>query len=137
MRPDEHVNWQVWAYKDNGGGALWRTFLAEQRALLRELDELERALPAVEVPVLVLADPRDRLVPVVTARCRAQLLPHARLQLINGAGHRLPRRASGAVADAIGAFLSAMDAEVSQADLGPAPHRAGPRRLVSGLRDIA
>ena len=62
-------------------GALWRTFLAEQRALLRELDELERALPAVEVPVLVLADPRDRLVPVVTARWLAQLLPHARLQL--------------------------------------------------------
>ncbi|HEY2638335.1 MAG TPA: hypothetical protein VGI66_00425 [Streptosporangiaceae bacterium] len=36
---------------------------------------------------------------------------NARLQLINGAGHHLPRRASGAVADAIGAFLAAMDAE--------------------------
>jgi pimeloyl-ACP methyl ester carboxylesterase len=111
LRPDEHVNWQVWGHKDSGRGALWRTFLTEQRALLRELDELERALPAVEVPVLVLADPRDTLVPVSTARCLAQLLPHARLQLINGAGHHLPRRASGAVADAIVAFLSAVDAE--------------------------
>ena len=130
LRPDEHVNWQVWGHED-AGGALWRTFLAEQRALLRELDELERALPTVEVPVLVLADPRDTLVPVSTARCLAQLLPHARLQLINGAGHHLPRRASGAVADAIGAFLSAIDAEVSQADLSePA---APPSGLRAGL----
>jgi pimeloyl-ACP methyl ester carboxylesterase len=110
LRPEEHANWQVWGHKD-ARGALWRTFLAEQRALLRELDELERAIPSVEVPVLVLADPRDRLVPVETARYLAQSLPDARLQLINGAGHHLPRRASGAVTDAIGAFLAAMDAE--------------------------
>ena len=61
--------------------------------------------------MLVLADPRDTLVPVETARRLAQSLPDARLQLINGAGHHLPRRAPGAVADAIGAFLAAMDAE--------------------------
>jgi uncharacterized membrane protein YbhN (UPF0104 family)/pimeloyl-ACP methyl ester carboxylesterase len=111
LRPEEHVNWQVWGHKDNARGALWRTFLAEQRALLRELDELERAIPSVGVPVLVLADPRDKVVPVETARRLAQSLPDARLQLMNGAGHHLPRRASGAVADAIGVFLAAMDAE--------------------------
>jgi pimeloyl-ACP methyl ester carboxylesterase/uncharacterized membrane protein YbhN (UPF0104 family) len=123
LRPEEHVNWQVWGRKDNARGALWRTFLAEQRALLRELDELERALPAVEVPVLVLADPRDTLVPVETARRLAQSLPDARLQLINGAGHHLPRRDSGAVADAIGAFLAAVDA--GQPD-GPRSAADGP-----------
>lgn len=111
LHPEEYVNWQVWGHKDDARGALWRTFLTEQRALLRELADLERALPSVEVPVLVLADPRDTLVPVETARCLAQSLPDARLQLINGAGHHLPRRASGAVADAIGAFLAATDAE--------------------------
>ena len=111
LRPDEHVNWQVWGHKDNSHRALWRTFLAEQRAMLRELDELERALPKIGVPALVLADPQDRLVPVETARSLVQLLPHARLQLINGAGHHLPRRASGPVADAIGAFLSEMDGQ--------------------------
>ena len=110
LRLDEHVNWQVWGRKDAAHGALWRTFLAEQRALLRELDELECALPTVEVPVLVLADPQDTVVPVETACRLAWLLPDARLQLINGAGHHLPRRASVAVADAIGAFLTAMDA---------------------------
>jgi pimeloyl-ACP methyl ester carboxylesterase/uncharacterized membrane protein YbhN (UPF0104 family) len=117
LRPDEHVNWQVWGHKDNARGALWRTFLAEQRALLRELAELERALPTVEVPVLVLADPRDTLVPVETARCLTQLLPDARLQLIDGAGHHLPRRAAGAVADAMVTFLAAIDAE--QSDSAP------------------
>jgi uncharacterized membrane protein YbhN (UPF0104 family)/pimeloyl-ACP methyl ester carboxylesterase len=71
-RPDEHVNWQVWGQKDRACSALWRTFLAEQRALVRELDQLERALPSVEAPVLVLADPRDMLVPVDTARHLAQ-----------------------------------------------------------------
>jgi pimeloyl-ACP methyl ester carboxylesterase/uncharacterized membrane protein YbhN (UPF0104 family) len=111
LRADEHVNWQVWGHRGDARGALWRTFLIEQRAMLRELAELERALPSVEVPVLVLADPRDTLVPVETARRLAQSLPDARLQLINGAGHHLPRRASGAVADAIGTFLAAMDAE--------------------------
>jgi pimeloyl-ACP methyl ester carboxylesterase/uncharacterized membrane protein YbhN (UPF0104 family) len=111
LRPEEHVNWQVWGHEDNARGALWRTFLAEQRALLRELDELERALPSIDVPVLVLADPRDTLVPLETARRLVQSLPDARLHLINGAGHHLPRRAAGAVADAIGAFLTAMDGE--------------------------
>ena len=125
LRSEELVNWQVWGHKDNAHCALWRTFLAEQRALLRELDELARALPSIKVPVLVLADPRDMLVPIETARCLAQSLPDARLQLISGAGHHLPRRASGAVANAIGAFLAAIDAGVpdgarSAAD-GPTP----------------
>jgi pimeloyl-ACP methyl ester carboxylesterase len=105
-RPDEHVNWQVWGQKDRARSALWRTFLAEQRALLGELDQLERALPSVETPVLVLADPRDSLVPVDTARRLARSLPDARLQLIEGAGHHLPRRAPGAVAEAMVAFLT-------------------------------
>jgi 3-oxoadipate enol-lactonase len=116
-RPDEHVNWQVWGHKDQVWGhkndaraALWRTFLAEQRALLRELGELESALPSVGAPVLVLADPRDTLVPIDTARRLARSLPDARLQLVEGAGHHLPRRAPGAVADAITSFLAALEA---------------------------
>jgi pimeloyl-ACP methyl ester carboxylesterase len=108
-RPDEHVNWQVWGQKHRSSGSLWRTFLAEQRALLRELVELECILPSVEVPVLVLADPADTLVPVDTARRLARSLPDARLQLIERAGHHLPRRAPGAVTEAIAAFLAAID----------------------------
>jgi pimeloyl-ACP methyl ester carboxylesterase/uncharacterized membrane protein YbhN (UPF0104 family) len=104
---DEHANWQVWGHADHGHHPLWRTFLTEQRALLRELDALEHAIGSVRAPVLVLADPRDTIVPYETARQLLRALPDARLQLVEGAGHHLPRRAPEAVAEAIVAFLAA------------------------------
>ena len=107
LRPDEHVNWQVWGHAGHGHRPLWRTFLTEQRALLRELGALEDAIASVRAPVLVLADPRDTIVPFETARRLVCALPDARLQLVVGAGHHLPRRAPEAVADAIVAFLAA------------------------------
>ena len=107
LAPDEHVNWQVWGHAGSGQHPLWRTFLTEQRALLRELDELEHAIASVRVPVLVLADPRDTIVPYETARRLVRALPDARLQLVQGAGHHLPRRAPAAVVEAIVAFLAA------------------------------
>jgi pimeloyl-ACP methyl ester carboxylesterase len=107
LGPDEHANWQVWGHAGGGRRPLWRTFLTEQRALLRELGALEDAIESVRAPVLVLADPRDAVVPFETARRLVRALPDARLQLVEGAGHHLPRRASEAVADAIVAFLAA------------------------------
>ena len=107
LDPDEHANWQVWGHAGHGHHPLWRTFLTEQRALLRELDDLEHAIGSVRAPVLVLADPRDTIVPFETARRLVRALPDARLQLVEGAGHHLPRRAPEAVADAIMAFLAA------------------------------
>src|SRR5260370_1039013 len=67
LRPDEHANWQVWGYTGRQHGPLWRTFLAEQRALLRELGELEHAIGSVQAAMLVLARPMDTLVPLDTA----------------------------------------------------------------------
>jgi pimeloyl-ACP methyl ester carboxylesterase len=107
VAPDEHVNWQVWGHAGCGHRPLWRTFLTEQRALLRELDELEHVIASVRAPVLVLADPRDTIVPLETGRRLVRALPDARLQLVQGAGHHLPRRAPEAVADAIVTFLAA------------------------------
>ena len=107
LRPGEHANWQVWGHAGRGQHPLWRTFLTEQRALLNELGELEHAIASVRAPVLVLADPKDTVVPFETARRLARALPDAHLQLVEGAGHHLPRRAPEAVADAITAFLSA------------------------------
>jgi 3-oxoadipate enol-lactonase len=106
LRADEHVNWQVWGHAGPEYRPLWRTFLTEQRALLRELGELESVIPSVQAPVLLLADPEDTLVPVGTARRLVQTLPDARLQLVQGAGHHLPRRAPDVVADAIVTFLA-------------------------------
>jgi len=65
-------------------------------------------------PVLLLADPRDTLVPLDTARRLARALPDARLQLIDGAGHHLPSRAPDAVADAIVAFLAAAEEQAAR-----------------------
>jgi len=107
--PGEHVNWQVWALAGRDHGRLWRTFLAEQRALLHELDGLAVAARSVQAPVLVVADPLDAVVPVDTARRLAQLIPHARLHLVAGAGHHLPRRAAGATASAIVSFVTATE----------------------------
>jgi pimeloyl-ACP methyl ester carboxylesterase/uncharacterized membrane protein YbhN (UPF0104 family) len=104
---DEHANWQVWGHAGHGQHPLWRTFLTEQRALLRELGALEHAIASVRVPVLVLADPRDTIVPFETARRLVRALPDARLRLVEGAGHHLPRRAPEAVVEAIVAFLAA------------------------------
>ena len=42
--PDQHVNWHVWGNSGSEHVPLWRTFLAEQRALVREADGLA-ALP--------------------------------------------------------------------------------------------
>ena len=109
LAPDEHVNWQVWAHADRENSRLWRTFLTEQRALVRELDELAAAVPSVRAPVLLLTDPEDKLVPLDTARQLAQRLPDARLRLVGGAGHHLPRRAPDAVADAIVGLLQTLD----------------------------
>ena len=82
LRPDEHVNWQVWGQAGRQHTPLWRTFLTEQRALLRELGELEHAIPSVQPPVLLLADPQDTLVPVDTGHRLVRALPDARLQLV-------------------------------------------------------
>jgi pimeloyl-ACP methyl ester carboxylesterase len=109
LRPDEHINWQVWGRAGRQHRPLWRTFLIEQRALLRELGELESAIPSVQAPVLLLADPEDTQVPLGTAIRLAQTLPDARLKLVHGAGHHLPRRAADVVADAIVTFLATVE----------------------------
>jgi pimeloyl-ACP methyl ester carboxylesterase len=110
LGPDEHVNWHIWGNARSDNGPLWRTFLAEQRALVGELDQLVSVLPAVRAPVLLIADPHDTLVPVATARRLERALPDARLQLVDGPGHHLPRRAADVVAAAIVAFLDTLDA---------------------------
>jgi uncharacterized protein (TIRG00374 family) len=110
LYPGERGFLQVWGQKGGGVEPLWRAFLTEQRALLSELADLEAALPSIGVPVLLLADPADQIVPVMTAQRLAGELPDARLRLVEHAGHDLPRRAPGAVAEAITEFLAAIDA---------------------------
>jgi putative heme transporter len=109
LPPGEQLGLQLWGQKNAPAEPLWRAFLTEQRALLNEVAELEALLPSIAVPVLLLADPADQIVPIMTANRLVSELPDARLRLISNAGHHLPRRAPGAVAEAITQFLAALD----------------------------
>jgi pimeloyl-ACP methyl ester carboxylesterase len=109
LAANEFVNLQVWGYANRDHGGLWRSFLAEQRALVRELDELAASLPEVSQPVLLIADAQDKIIPVRATHRLAAALPDARVQLLNGRGHHLPRRAAPRIADAIAAFLATLD----------------------------
>ena len=121
--PDEHVNWQIWGQAR--GGQPWRTFLAEQRALMDELDGLVSALPSIRMPVLVMAIPTMpwfRSAPPAgwPGPCRT----HA--SSWSGAGHHLPRRAADVVARAIEAWMAAVDAAGSAARLPATDNRRCP-----------
>jgi pimeloyl-ACP methyl ester carboxylesterase len=107
--PDQAVNWQIWANAHHDHGPLWRSFLAEQRALVRELGSLTAALPAVAQPVLLVADPHDMIVPVRSTHQLATALRDARVQMLDGPGHHLPRRAAPQIAAAIAGFLGTLD----------------------------
>ena len=109
LYPGESASLQVWGHPAAGGWPLWRTFLTEQRALLGELAEMVTAAGSVQLPVLLIADPADHVVPVRTSHKLADMLPGSRLLLVTGVGHHLPRRAPHVVADAITAFLAAID----------------------------
>jgi pimeloyl-ACP methyl ester carboxylesterase/drug/metabolite transporter (DMT)-like permease len=81
-------------------GAAWRAFVVEQRALLDELPGLERELPGVAVPAVVLAGRRDRVVPPRAAEAVAAALGSSEMVWVE-AGHLLPFEAAATVAAAV------------------------------------
>jgi pimeloyl-ACP methyl ester carboxylesterase len=109
LGPDQAVNWQIWGNSHHDHGLLWRSFLIEQRALVRELGSLTTSLPAVTQPVLLVADPHDMIIPVRSTQRLAAALPDARVMMMDGPGHHLPRRAAPQIAAAIAEFLGTLD----------------------------
>jgi pimeloyl-ACP methyl ester carboxylesterase len=109
IAPSEYVNWHIWASAHYGRGSIWRSFLTEQRALVGELGGLTASLGDVRQPVLLIADPQDTLVPVRTTHELAAVLPDARVELVTGVGHHLPRRAAAQTAARIVEFLDDLD----------------------------
>jgi pimeloyl-ACP methyl ester carboxylesterase len=111
----EHVNWHIWGNAHHDHGPLWRSFLTEQRALVAELPGLAASLPHIGQPVLLLADPHDTLIPVETTHQLAAALPDARVELLPGIGHHLPRRGAPQTAAKIVQFLTALGARPTPA----------------------
>ena len=105
----EHVNWDVWGQARHHHGAMWRTFLVEQRALVTQLDAVVTAAATITCPALLLADPGDTMIPVATSHALSALLPNSRVQLVPGPGHHLPRRAADVVAEAVTSFCARLE----------------------------
>jgi pimeloyl-[acyl-carrier protein] methyl ester esterase len=88
-----------------GAGDWWAAQAArfEEAALTRGLSalaalDLRSRAPALSIPVRLLHGERDAVVPVEAARALAASLPDARLTVLPGRGHALPRTAPDAVA---------------------------------------
>jgi pimeloyl-ACP methyl ester carboxylesterase len=83
----------------------WRAYAAEQRALVRELPELERRLGRIVAPTTIIAGGRDRIVPAAATRRLSHQIPGARLQISPRTGHLVPQRDPATVVAAILAAL--------------------------------
>jgi len=101
LDPDEHLNWEAWGNARHQHGAMWRTFLTEQRELVRGMDALSSGLGQIATPTVIIADPADRMIPLATAHALRDGIPGARLVLVADGGHHLPRRTPKIVAEEI------------------------------------
>ena len=80
-------------------------FIAQSRALQRRRDQ-QKTLRRAAIPALILAGAQDGLVSVRRQSFMADLMPTARVQVIEGAGHLLPLERPEAVSKALEAFFN-------------------------------
>lgn len=79
----------------------WRSFVAEQRMLIRELPELERRLPEIVAPTTIVAGTADRVVPLPSARAVRNGIRGATLIELQGAHHLLHQQRPAELAEII------------------------------------
>lgn len=79
----------------------WRSFVFEQRALLRDLPRLEDQLGAISAATTIVAGTADRIVPMESARRLAAQISGARLVELRGAHHLLHQHRAAEVAQII------------------------------------
>jgi pimeloyl-ACP methyl ester carboxylesterase len=78
-----------------------RSFVFEQRALIREIGEVEASLRAIKMPVSVVAGAWDVVVAPSVAASIAASVPAAELVVVDRIGHFVPRDAPGVIASAV------------------------------------
>lgn len=88
-----------------GRRAVWRSFLLEQRALLRELDAINACLGRIAVPTRVLHGSSDSMIPARTPAALAETIPDAVAVALEG-GHDLQLRQAAATADSVAPFVT-------------------------------
>jgi len=80
-------------------------FVSQSRALQRRRDQ-QKTLRRAAIPALILAGAQDGLVPVRRQSFMAELMPTARVQVIENAGHLLPLERPDAVSKALELFFN-------------------------------
>ena len=85
---------------------LWRSFLVEQRALVRELPLITSALSEIAVPTTIITGTHDQVIPRRTVDALHGGIPHSSLVEIDG-GHDLQLRQPEAAAESIAAAARA------------------------------
>jgi pimeloyl-ACP methyl ester carboxylesterase len=83
------------------GAAVWRSFVIEQRVILRDVEGLSRGLSAITAPTAVLNGSADRVVPPHVGNRLAATIPGASHTVVAGGHHLLPREHPEAVAAAV------------------------------------
>jgi pimeloyl-ACP methyl ester carboxylesterase len=84
-------------------------FIAQVGAILDATDVLRLELVTIREPTLVITGSQDSLTPVGDAEELAELIPHARLEVLGGAAHGLMVEAPNAFNDAVLRFLVEVD----------------------------
>ena len=81
--------------------AAWRSFVREQRFLVRDLPALEHRLPGIAAPTTIVAGTGDHVVPIAAARRLAGQIPGAELVEVEQAGHLLHVQQAGRLAEVV------------------------------------
>jgi pimeloyl-ACP methyl ester carboxylesterase len=92
--PDERYD-QVTSHR---GRQVWKSFVAEQRSLVREIGAVESALGSVRIPTVVISGTWDLVVPPSVSACIAASIPGSELVSVARTGHFVPRDAPEVVA---------------------------------------
>lgn len=93
----------------------WRTFVAEQRVLVRELPALEKRLSGVSAAAKVVVGQADRIIPLASAQLLAREIPDAELVVLPRGGHLLPQQCPEALAEVIAATVATLTGGVTAA----------------------
>lgn len=81
------------------------TAVRQMRAIMGRSDH-RAVLAALQIPVRVLCGQHDRVTPPALAQELAQLVPGARLSLVEGAGHMLPLEQPAALVSALHSLIN-------------------------------
>ena len=83
------------------GRRAWRSFYAEQRALIEDLPVLSQEVGSILAPATILSGRHDRISSPARVRALAQALPNSEVRKLDVGGHLLPQQRPDLIAEEI------------------------------------